>query len=219
MNDKTTMQSYEAQLAAEAAKVKETLGAPITTKISTKGKMFTLPDGNTNPGPMSCVVLDYLSFNNWYEGVYDSANPKPPVCWAFNRIPADLAPSATSPKPQNADCEGCPKNQFGSAGRGKACKNIRRLLIAPVDATEDTKPMTLEVSPSAIRVFDNYVLETANQMGAMPIQVITEIGFDASKSYPSLTFGNPRLHSNLEVLMHLREAGQPALLLEPSVET
>ena len=213
------MQSFEAQLAEEAAKIKQTLGAPASAKISTKGKMFTLPDGTTNPGPMSCVILDYISFNNWYEGVYDAANPKPPVCWAFNRIVADLSPSAECPKPQAESCDPCPKNQFGSAGRGKACKNIRRLLVAPVTATVDSKPMTLEVSPSAIRVFDNFVLQTTKELGSMPIQVIVDIGFDASKAYPSLTFENAKLHSNLETMMHLREVGQHILLMEPTPES
>lgn len=214
----TDLQSYEAQLAQEAEKVKATLGAPSTNKVSTKGKMFTLPDGTTNPGPMSCVILDYNSFNSWYKGVYDPSDPKPPVCWALNKIVTDLTPSTNCPEPQAERCEPCAKNQFGSEGRGKACKNRRRLLIAPVTATPETKPMVLEVSPAAIRVFDNFVLQTTKELGVMPIQVIVDIGFDASKAYPSLTFENARLHSALETMMSLRAAGQEILALEPTPE-
>ena len=37
---------------------------------------------------------------------------------------AKLIPSANSPQAQCEDCASCPMNAFGSAGKGKACKNM-----------------------------------------------------------------------------------------------
>ena len=218
MSDSKALQDYERQLMEEAEAIKQTLSQPTANKISTRGKMFTLPDGTTNPGPMQCVILDWISFNSFYEGVYDQANPASPVCWAIDRVVENLKPSEACPKPQFEQCAGCPQDQYGSGqGKGKACKNTRRLIIAPVDATLETPLMTLEVSPSAIRVFDTYVRLIQRTMSTLPIRVITSIGFDPTKSYPSLTFSDPALHDNLAVMMELRNKGQDLLTAEPEV--
>lgn len=215
MSDSTALQNYEKQLMEEAQGIRATLSQPSSNKISTKGKMFTLPDGTTNPGPLHCVILDWITFNSYYEGTYDPANPAAPVCWALDRVIEDLTPSEACPSKQAEECKSCPKDQFGSAGRGKACKNMRRLIVAAPDATAESTVMTLEVSPTAIRAFDNYVMDIHRTLNTMPVRVVTAIGFDANKAYPSLTFSDPVLHDNLGVMMQLRDANQHVLTREP----
>ena len=220
MSNSKAIIDYEKQLKEEAAHLKETLSAPSSNKISTKGKLFTLPDGSTNNGPLECVILDYLSYNSWYPGAYDPQNLSAPSCWAIGRVVADLAPSEHAPDKQGTTCDengDCPQAKWNSAavGKGKACKNIRRLIIVPPGANADTEPMTLEVSPGAIRAFDAYVTKVNQQYGSLPIRVVTSIGFDANKTYPSLTFSNPQPHDNLELMMALRQRGQDTLHKEP----
>lgn len=215
MSDNTALANYEEQLMQEMQSVKASLSQPSSNKISTKGKMFTLPDGTTNPGPMQCVILDWISFNSYYEGVYDPQNPQAPVCWALNKVLDELGPSPNCPTPQAESCKACPKDQFGSSGRGKACKNVRRLIVAAPDATLDSPVMALEVSPGAIRAFDNYALDVQRTLNTLPIKVITSIGFDPNKSYPSLTFTDPQLHDKLGVMMELRNKSQHLLEREP----
>ena len=219
MSDATALTNYEEQLMKEMANVKASLSQPSSNKISTKGKMFTLPDGTTNPGPMQCIILDWISYNSYYEGVYDPANPQAPVCWALNKVLDDLQPSPNCPTPQAESCKACPKDKFGSHGKGKACKNVRRLIVVAPDATIESNAMTLEVSPGAIRTFDNYALGVQRTLNTLPIRVITSIGFDANKAYPSLTFENPQLHENLSVMMQLREKFQHLLEREPEGAT
>ena len=213
----TALVDYEAQLAEEAAHVRDTIAAPSGNKISTKGKMFSLPDGSSNAGPMQVVVLDYTSFNSYYPGTYDPQNPASPDCWALNRVIDDLAPSPNAPKPQAESCAACPHNQFGSSGRGKACKNTRRLVVTAPNATEKTLPMTLEVSPGAIKVFDAYVEDISKTHHSMPVRVITEVSFDPNKAFPSLVFKDLGLHPNLGAMMGMRERAQSVLMKEPEV--
>lgn len=192
------------------------LGALPSNKVATKGKEFTLPDGQSNPGPMEVIIIDFAWFMVNYPGVYNSNNPQQPNCFAVGRDnPAggDLKPHEDSSDKQHTDCASCPKNQWKSApsGNGKACKNQRRLLILPVNADEDTEAMTLYVSPGALKHFDAYVSQLHNVHGLLPVQVITEISFDSAQSYPSLMFKLVKKHDSLNLFWAKREASQELL--------
>lgn len=82
------------------------------------------------------VILDSIFEHAYYEGRYDPESPSPPTCFALGRDEGELVPHKDvierGQNPHDA-CEGCPMNEFGSAdtGRGKACKNVRRLAMIP----------------------------------------------------------------------------------------
>jgi hypothetical protein len=222
---KKEMQSYETQLTEEADAISATLSKPTGRFISTKGKIFTLPDGTSNPGPLSVVILDYVSYNAKFTNVYDPNNIQPPGCYAINKIVSEMKPSKNAESPQAADCETCPHNQWGSAptGKGKACKNQMRLLVTAPDATLETEPMLLTVSPTGLRPFEHFVKFIAAACSAPPIRVIADITFNPNEPYPTLQFSSgtedsPALHGNLEVLMGLRTNNQELLHLEPEVQ-
>lgn len=197
---------------------KKHLGALPSNKIATKGKEFKLPDGQTSPGPMQVVVLDYVWFMVNYPGVYNSNNPQQPNCFAIGRIGPDdesraLQPHETAADPQHENCKDCPKNEWKSAatGNGKACKNQRRLLVLPVDADKDSEPMTLYVSPGALKNFDAYVSRIGSEHGILPVQAITEISFDKNQTYPSLQFTFKGKHDNMNLFWGKRELAQDLL--------
>ena len=75
--------------------------------------------------------------------------------------------------------------------------------------------MALEVSPTGLNAFDNYVSEIQRVFNTMPIRVTTQISFDPNKTYPTLLFDKPTLHDNLATMMALREKGQILLHREP----
>lgn len=225
MSDETetnALVAYEEQLKRELAGLKDQVEGPSSNMISTKGKVFTLPDGKASAGPLLCVVLDFIALNQWYSGVYNPNARSPADCLAINRIIKDLAPDASSPKPQSASCEGCPRNAWGTGvnGNGKACKNQRRLVIVPANFFENPKiePMTIHVSPTGIKHWDKYVRELASDMGAMPVQVITEISFDPAQSYPSLLFSLEGKHGHLGAAMGLRAKYQEMLMKVPDLK-
>ena len=103
------------------------------------------------------------------------------------------------------------------SGAGKACKNTRRLLVVPANATEKTRPWVINVSPTGLKHFDKYV-NTLSGVGTHPIEVVTKISFEASEAFPSLRFEIDTKHDNLNLMWQLKERGQEILLQEPKIE-
>ena len=211
-----------AELEAAKKGMSQTIGDLPSNKISVKGKVFTLPGGQSSPGPLQGVILDYAWFNAYYEGQYKAGESQSPVCFAVGRVEKEqngtpvLQPSENAPKPQAEHCVLCPKWQFGSDGNGKACKNQRRLIVVPPNADADFDPYTIYVSPSALKNFAKYI-QDLKRLGLHPAQVVTDIGFDPNETYPRLTFTMASRHSNLPLFWALRSRAQEMLFKTPDV--
>ena len=205
---------YREALRQELAALHTRIAPPAGNRISLKGRVFTMPDGSTNPGPIGAVILDFRNYNSYWDTPYNPNQLVDPVCFALSREFGDLAPSADATNPQAEHCAVCTRNVFGSAANGKAkrCKNARRLAIVPPDATLETAPMLLDASPTAISAFESYLLGLATE-GKMPVEVITHIAFDPASDFPSLRFGKPKplTDQQLAVAMKLREKAQVML--------
>lgn len=207
-----------AQMRAEIAAMNTRLGAAGGDVIKcTQDKQFELPDGRRSAGPLSLVIVDFVSANFYYETAYDKKNTTPPACFALGLNPTELVPSNHSPARQADACASCPMNQFGSDGNGKACKNTRVLAVLPPGATPDTPLWTLKVSPTAIKAFDAYVKSVAATFEMPPVGVITEVSFDPNQSYGSLRFGSPQPNPDLEVGLARRKEAMARLMTEPDV--
>lgn len=205
------------QLQEEAEKIKEQIGAPPTNAISTRDKVFTLPDGTVLRDSIDVVILDFVSANYFYEGKWDPKNPQPPVCWAIGRNPHNLIPSDHAPQKQAESCSDCPMNEFGSDGDGKACKNTRRLAVMLADEGEESPIYTLSVPPTAIKGYDGYVAQIARLYQVPPFGVVTQITFHPERSYALPLFGNPRPVEDLEFYMQKRQEAEVILFAEPEV--
>ena len=224
---KTAVLDVQAELRKELDTLKERVDPPSGFMIGTNGKVFTLPDGSASDGPLVCVILDWVSANSWFKGIYNPKDIKPPVCYAVARNVVEMSPSDQVPEDQSnigekADgtCHNCLKNQFNSdpsGGKGKACKNTRKLLVVPADAEEGTPPWVLSVSPTGLKHFDKYV-NTLKDVGTHPLEVVTEISFEASEAFPSLRFKAAQKHDNVNVMWALKGNGQEILLQEPKAE-
>lgn len=211
--------NVEDQIKKQLQEQRGQLGALPSNKIQLRDKKFTLPDGQSSEDPLACVILDFVWFMVHYPGVYNSNNPQSPNCFAVGRENpegGELKPHETVDKPNFSDCKECPKNQWGSAlsGKGKACKNQRRLIVVPPDFDENTEPMTLYVSPGGLKNFDKYVSRLNNEHGLLPVQVITQIAFDRDKSYPLLQFRMIDTHARVQEAWSMRERSQDLLFRE-----
>lgn len=201
----------EAQLRKQLAEVNKRTSSPGQNQISVKGKMFTLPGQQPRPGPLHCVILDYIWALMHYPGAYNAKKAQDPNCFAIGREKPELGlmrPDDSSPEKQGEDCRRCPKNQWKSdpkGGNGKACKNQRRLLIVPRDADPNAQPYTIYVSPTALKNFDAYVRELSSVHGLDPIQAVTALDFNPSAAYPMLTFAFVDKHANLNTMWGLKE--------------
>lgn len=122
---------------AEVAKAAE-------ANTGTGGQYFSFAAGTMSfasaaiPGnQVAAIVLDALHERTYYDQPYNSQNPTPPTCFAFARgDDPDMKPHQTvfdHKQAQNPQCKGCKWDAWGSApiGKGKACKEIRRLAVVP----------------------------------------------------------------------------------------
>lgn len=201
----------------EAAREK----APTGNFISTDGGEFKFQDTSL-PNPLPGIVVDYSFVNTLYEGTYDPDNVQPPACFASGMVEADLKPSSNSPKPQADTCAECPHNQFGSAdnGRGKACKNTRRVALLPYDAKvklADAEPAILKLSPSSLAPWAGYVNKLSKAVNRTPSGVVTQFEIKRKGSYfiiePSLD--SVLSEKDYRVVAARREAVRDVLLAEP----
>ncbi len=221
MSTKKDLLNVQEELRKELETLKQRVEPPSGYLISTKGKVFSLPDGSTGDGPLAVTILDWVAANTYFEGIWNPKDIKPPVCFAYGREIATMVPSDRSPNKQSdKGCKPCIRNKWGSdpkGGAGKACKNTRRVLIVPIDVDEDTQPWIISVSPTGLKHFDKYVTTLAD-VSTHPIEVITDISFDESEAYPSLRFRVVEKHDNLNLMWQLKEKGQEILLQEPKLK-
>lgn len=177
-----------------------------------------------NPLPnnqMGVVIADGVFEHAFYEGDFDSDNPTSPVCFAFGRDEAAMAPHEKSTKPQAEKCAGCPNNVFGSAekGRGKACKNMARLALLPAgqfnakgefELDDDpahyqaATPGYYRVSVTSVKGYAAHVLGMANLLERPPHAVVTKI-----KVIPD---AKNQFKSSFETLMPAPDELMPVLM-------
>lgn len=214
----TSLVDLQERIKSELANVRKSVAPPASNRISTAGKRFSLPDGRVSTDPLRVIVLDHRNVHRYYTKPYDANNPAPPDCFAIAKEFDDLSPKNHEGvlKPQADACATCPRNEWGSAanGKGKACRNMVRLALAATD-TKDSTILTLEVPPTALKHWNNHVSNLA-AIGKLPIQVVTQIGFDDGRAYPCPTFDAVAEHEELEHFWALREKAQAMLDQEPS---
>jgi len=213
MSTNTALMSLQDEL----AQLSKTVSKPSGFNIKLSNKVFTLPDGNSSDKPIDVIILDWRNVNLYYPNVYNSQAPEGPACFAIGKIIDELSPTDVD-EPVAPTCAVCKFNEFGSGanGRGKACKNTVKIAVVPVDATDETQPWIISIPPTSLTEWGNYVNTLGNSMGMLPVQVITQIGFDANSSFPKLKFGNPQPHDLIDVAMTLRPAAMTLLEATPS---
>jgi hypothetical protein len=209
--------SIQEALKAQVAGMSERTQPAGGNKIKLSPGKFSLPDGTEAQGELQLVVVDFVTVHKFYEGKYDSKNIVPPGCFAIGVNPKQMTPSANSPNLQSESCQGCPMNEFGSSGEGKACKNGRLLAVLPPDADDKTDMWLLEVSPTALKNFDGYVNSVARQFQMPPVGVITTVSLDPNVDYPKLVFSDPQPNNNLELSFARQGEAREMLNVEPDV--
>jgi len=195
--------------------------------------------------PELCVViLADVYENSYYSGTFDSDNMVPPNCFAISEDEDDLSPHPAMQvdekffEPQSDECRGCPMNEFGSAdtGRGKACKNVRRIAVLPAGAYSTKKGsrdleldmfideddeanaehianapvMAIKIPPSSIKGYKEFVQDIASEHGRPPAGVITRIYTEPMDN------GGHRL--NFEAIELMPDASYPEIMARADKE-
>lgn len=217
--------SYDAEMAKFADKYAkaESKGAG-GNFLSTKGGTFQFNGAQLGNGrEFDAIVIDYRLVNSLYEGAYDPSNPASPICYSIGDDEETLAPHDEAKDKQCENCADCDLNKFGSGGgRGKACKNTRRLAIITEDSLggDDTPTIALlSVPPTSIKNWSGYVQQVAGTLRKPPFAVVTRIkNTPTATSSVSLTFEVVRQldQSELEAVLARRgEAGVAAEVTFP----
>lgn len=193
---------WEEQMRARANKVKKTeKPMSFSKKIGTRGGILTVDDEPIKDNNLDVVVIGWLHENQLYEGEFTPGQPTVPVCYAFNDPnDEDADPEDTmgahkeAEKPQGTDeewaegeagnaCSGCWANKMGTAekGRGKACKNVRRLMVITPDALESAEAMAnaemrqLSVPVMSVKFWTKFANGVADDLGRDPSGVVCNI--------------------------------------------
>lgn len=208
--------NYAEQLANEVSNIQQRIAAPAGDRIRmVNNSHFALPNGQ-DADEIHGVIVDFVSANMLFDGPYDKDNPSAPGCFAVGPEPTTLVPTNNSPNKQAETCAVCPNNQFGSAGKGKACKNTRLLAIQPLDG-DDGSVFVLSVPPTSIKYFDSYVHTLAGKHRLPPVGVVTKISLDKNETFASPRFEvvRPLANDELGTFMESRTAARERLVAEP----
>lgn len=153
--------------------------------ISFKGGRMTYADEILPGDKIECVIVDYRFSNEYYDKQYDPKNPRSPVCYAITRPGEVQAPHPEAEDPQHEECEGCPRNEWGSdpaGGRGKACKNSRRIHVIAaselergVDGVNKAQVVTMIPPATSVENFQKCMMQINDVLGTAMFGVVVEV--------------------------------------------
>ena len=187
--------------AEERAKSKGELSGGITGGFAImriRGKVWTIhhqqqemplmrDDGD---GPRNSIDVVILGANpilskTWYENGFEDGNTNPPDCMSTNGI----VPDQGVPKKQAVACAGCPRNAWNTdpqGGKGKACKDHRRLAIVPLPDIKNEAlggPILLRCPATSIADLSAFDAKY-DRMGYPFYSLGVKISFDTKESFP-----------------------------------
>ncbi len=194
--------------------------------ISSRGGVLSVNNSPIPGNRAAVVIIDSMLENALYEGDYDPDEPRPPTCYAFGREVGAMTPHEkviAGGTAQSDACKTCPKNQWGSAdkGRGKACKNIARLavimagqyvgdtgnklkLLDDPDYYRKAEVYMMKLPVTSVGAFAAFVKSVREAWGGDLAQIATKVSVvpDAKSQY-KVTF---------EAIQELPKAVMPAIL-------
>lgn len=202
-----------AKKAIETEKVASTAGM-----VSTRGGVFTLPDGAISR-EITCVVVAYIAKRKWYEHrKFNADDKRPPLCFAQAVEEDHLAPHEVVPEPQAESCAECPHAEWGSApGESKAqwCKTSRELMVLPITAETTAASiaasdlLSISIPPTSIKSWSKYAQMLGTQ-GLPPWAASTKVTIEPSKWQFSINFElvTP-LNQDAEIMSAIHARVQP----------
>lgn len=237
----TEIANWDEELAkyAQAAAASEANAGSGLQSFSLKAGVLSLDDNAMPNNEMAVVILDHCFENVFYLEDYDPDNPSSPSAYALGHDEEELRWSEDSiaelddeEKIAGELCSDTSIDQWGSAdkGRGKACRNLRRLLMIPAgtinkktgefdmvtdeDHYKAAKAVFMKLPPTSTTNWSNYVKQLNNSLRRPPFAVATRIKvvpdqktqfkvtFEALEEMPAQLFGTLlKRHKDAEVLI------------------
>lgn len=179
------------------AKIKETVEAlgrtiealggadelPVTrVKVPAGGGMYFTVEGSDGELPpvneIEGVIVQAHFLNARWEGGYGEGGNSAPVCQSIDRI------SGWDVNGMEYNCKTCPYNKMGSAGRGKACKNMARVVMV---VEGEALPVEVKVPVMSVDNLRKYVAAIVAQ-GLALNQVSTRLKLMKATNSGGITY-------------------------------
>lgn len=221
-------------LARLAAKAKDASAKerPAISRISLKSGIMTYGGTEIANNKMEALVMAASFRNVWYAGAYDPNNIVNPNCFAIADNDDNMVPHPNVAEPVHETCTGCPKNEWASdpkGGRGKACKQTRRLVLLPGVAVEkgpeeilSAEMAVMDIPVTSVKNYSQFVNTLYASANVPPYAAIAEIAVvrDAKTQF-KVQFRPMRVIPTVELLeaVEKRLEGANKLSLEPYEET
>ncbi len=157
------------------------------------GLAFELPgedeDDYETEKTITGIIVDQHSTNAYWADSYAGGNA-PPDCSSMDGKSGIDKAGATH------GCAGCPNNQWGSDlkqdgsfGRGKACKNSRRIYIL---REGEMFPLLLTLPPTSLKNFGNFLAKRVLARDKLPAEVITEVSLKKATSGDGISYSQAK---------------------------
>jgi hypothetical protein len=203
-----------ADLAAEFAAEAQDAAAkerPAISRLSLKNGMISYMQTPMPGNAIEVVLLVGTVWHKFYEGRYDPNNIVNPSCFAIGADEdAVMAPHENVAEPRSDACASCPNFQWGSdpgGGRGKACKETRRLVLIPATALESPEAVAaaelalVDIPVTSVRNYGHFVNTLAATVHRPMYAVVTKLA----------TVPDPKTQFKL-TFMPTRTIDDPALI-------
>lgn len=174
-------------------------GGAMYPQIKLKGTRFRIIDGDadqilkTTEINVAILRAKEKPERVFYVGAFNPDEERSPDCKSTNGV----VPDADSVCKQNSSCEGCSQNAWGTGkaadgtpSKGKACKERKLIVVAPIspNGVITEKAFGLSIPPASISSYGSYISQLKLHGIKVPGMVITTIGFKEDSNFPTLTF-------------------------------
>lgn len=223
----TEVTNWEDQLAEEAREVAKT-ERPSINKIKFTSGIMSYMDTALKDNTLDCIIVACVWENVWYPDKWKANEVKPPGCFALGipeggEEPVMIAHDVVINSPGPV-CKDCPKFEWASdpeGGRGKACKERRRLAVIPAPAnleditSSDMAVMSIPVL--SVKNWANYVNKLSAASQRPPWGVLTRVSLvpDAKSQFRVKFEAQQPLDSEQLPLVHQRIDSAVASLMIP----
>lgn len=171
----------------------------------------TAVEGNS----MDVVIIGVAHERSYYPGDYDPDNIVPPDCFALSLTGENMA--ADGDFAIHPTCSGCPNDEWGSGrGRGKACSERRRLVVAPAGVVEKgtmegVELASIKIPVTSVKNWGTYVNKLRSGLSRPHWSVTTNIKVvPDAKTMFKIIFDLVDPITNSDLLGELRKANAEA---------
>jgi hypothetical protein len=217
---------------ANEAKAAAAAERPAISRISLKSGMMSYGGTPIPNNKLEAIILAASYRNVWYAGRYDPNNIVNPNCFAIGDTDEDMKPHPIVTKPVHPTCSGCPNAEWGSdpgGGRGKACKQTRRLVLMPGHAVEKgpqeilaAEMAVMDIPVTSVKNYSQFVNTLAASANVPGYAAVTEVStVPDAKTQFKVNFRPMRILPTMELLdaVQKRLEGAKTLSLQPYEET